>query len=370
MESQTAIEILCRVDGTVIEVLRDELGLAPCFPPGGSLTAAVEPGCLPDAVRFLRAIREDRSALDCRLRIALPTEVIPLFFLGYQNDGGITIAGARELLSREQLVQDLTRSMDRSAQGFQESHPNPEDRGDLHRDALLALTAHDLRNHLNGILAASQYLLEDAATLLEAEHVTLLQSIESSGRSMFDEIDEVLEASAIESGNVKPDLKPINVLALIKKNISSNQARAERKKVRLELMAAEALPPIMADPIRVNRVVEILLTRSIDACSAGGRIEIAVGVRDQNVVLSVRSEKTAFSVEGMQSVFHPDQKLIQGVSGKAGTVLAFRLAQRIVEAHGGTIGVEGDARTGLIFTVTLPIAVEPAESLPRTQQSW
>src|SRR5205814_9114055 len=125
------------------EVLHDELGLMSCFQPGVSLTAIAEPGSLPEAVRLLREIRENKLALDFKLDIALTGTVLSVFISGYRTGRGIHLIGTKEPLTRESLFHELV--------GWQVSNSGPESKVAFSRDALLAITAHDLRNHLNGI---------------------------------------------------------------------------------------------------------------------------------------------------------------------------------------------------------------------------
>lgn len=367
MASQAAIAVLCRSDGTFIDVLHDELGLTSCFQPGASITAIVEPGSLPEAVRLLREIREGKLVLDFHLDIALADTLVSLFVCGYQTDRGVHLIGAREPLTRESLFRELTGLTDQGSHGKPASGSKYNKEVFLYFNALLAVTAHDLRNHLNGILAASQYLLEDAVALLEPEHVTLLRSIESSSRATFGLIDDVLEVSTMELANKGCDLRPTDILALIKKSLSLSLAHADRKKVSMELVPPEAVPLIVADPVQIGRAIDTLLTNTIESSSPAGKIEISVAVKAERLMIAVRVEKTAWSAVRLRSLFQPSQSSIQGV--KAVTVLGFRIMSRIVTDHGGAIHVDGDAGTGLTITVALPISGGQSKTLENRQSA-
>ncbi len=351
MGFEPAIAIRCSPSGAVVDILLDELGLRSRFLPGKYLTSIVEPGSSEEAARLLREIRENGLAEESPLRIGLGNDVLPLVFLGYHTDRGSNLIGARRSLSRKDLLRAVARFAERGPQTRQKPGSNAKREDDLNERAVLALTAHDLRNHLNGILAASQYLLADAARLLEAEHVTLLQSIESSGRSLYKLVDNILEASAIEAEGMKLELQPTDVMALIHKKLSISRIYADRKQVRLELAPTGPVPPIMADPVRINWVIDTLLSNYIQASSPGGKIELSVAVKDERMMISLSSEYGGRPAEELSRVLDFQRRSTSGIKG--GTVLAFQIMKRIMAEHGGTIQVDGNVHTGLTITLVL-----------------
>jgi K+-sensing histidine kinase KdpD len=342
MDFQLIIAVRCREDGSVIEVLQDDLGLAALFRAGTSLRSIVEPGSVPAAEQFVREIRENGVALEIGLAIRSADASASLFIAGCRTQSGIHLIGTRESLTRETLLRELA------------SLSNGAGESGLTPDALLALTAHDVRNHLNGILAATQYLLDDAAMLLEPEHVTLLRSIESSGRDMFRVIDDVMQVSLLESSATVLDIQPTDVIALVRKTLSSNRSLAERKKVRLELAPATAVPPVAADPARIERVINSLLASITDSTASGGNVEVSFAAKEQQVLLFVRVENSSMSPEQVRAVFDVAYPSMEGV--KPGTVLAFRVISRIVEEHGGSLEVESATEAGFTIRLALPIS--------------
>jgi signal transduction histidine kinase len=340
MDSQTAITVICRPSGDVVEVLHDDLGLGACFGPGTSLKSIVEPDSAVAAQRLLREIRENGVAFDVKVQIQCQGMGISLLLSGYRSDGAIHLIGAMQPLSRENLVHAFAK------------HLSPQKESTLTHTALLALTAHDLRNHLNGILAASQYLLDDAAEHLEPEHVTMLRSIESSGRDMFRVIDDVMQVAMLESTTRTLELKRTDIVALVRKSVSANRSRAERKNVRLGLTPATAVPFIAADPARIDRMIDRLLASVIDS-APGGMIEFSFAMGDQQTLVLVRVEGSNISGEQLRSILNVSHPSIEGV--KARTVLAFRVMKRIVEELGGSIDVDSATSKELTITLALPM---------------
>jgi signal transduction histidine kinase len=175
---------------------------------------------------------------------------------------------------------------------------------------------------------------------------------------MFRVIDDLIEASAIESGEPELVLAPTDILELIRENLSLNRLSAERKQIRMDLSSAGDLPLISLDPPSISRVVNKLLTKSIQSSRPGGRIEIHVGIEEQQAIISVRSEKSFLSADELRFLSNSYQGGRRGLpKANPGEIIAFRMVNKIVERHGGAFRVECDAGKGLTFILALPIAV-------------
>jgi signal transduction histidine kinase len=223
---------------------------------------------------------------------------------------------------------------------------------------LLEVAAHDLRNPISGILAAGQYLLDDAGYLLDEQHLALLQSIEASSRSMLRLIDDVIELSQIESGKLRLDIQSTDIQPLMNRALLQNQAAAERKKVQLEVEAdgGALLPPIDIDPVRVFHAIDSLVSHTIKLARAGSKIEIGIGARAGKATISLRTDGCGMSAAALRSLFNPFRKgrsTMPGVQG--GTALAFAKVKRIIGAHGGVVGVQAGNGKEWAIKVTLPL---------------
>jgi len=225
------------------------------------------------------------------------------------------------------------------------------------KSQILGIVAHDLRNSISGILNASEYLLEDASGLLGEHDLTLLQAIHSSSRFMLRLIADMLEISTIESGKLRLDRQPTDILPLIEQNLLLNRPIAERKGVRIDVMADGPLPPIRVDPIKMYRVIDNLVTNAIKFSPPGSKIGIRVSVDGDLASISVQDQGPGIPAHELKAVFKLFRTARIGDASRAeGTGLGLGIAKRIVEAHGGHVLLESQVGKGSVFTVTLPVS--------------
>jgi signal transduction histidine kinase len=231
----------------------------------------------------------------------------------------------------------------------------------MKKSHLLRVVAHDLRNPISGILAASEYLIEDLPDASE-DHLALLQAIYSSSQFMLHLIDDLLEISATGSANLEFTFQPTDLVLLVKQDVVLNRLLAERKRVRMVLAAHGTIPLVPADPQKIYQVIDKLVTNAIKFSHPDSGIEIQVGVEDDSAIVSVRDHGTGFPAEELKRVLRPfpsSQSLDQ-----LGPAPAYGLPHitRIVEEHGGHVRVESELGQGSTFTVSLPLT--QASSLP------
>jgi len=363
------IAILCVPNGTLLEVSDDKLGLASDLLRGLPFTSIVDPRSVPKAIRYLRELQDNNSAPACELEIALPQGSCWLFFSGYSTTRGTVLVGCNKRLPTKSAFYSLAKLARHSPDSLraaleeilirERQRTRPIQTLDSPEVSFLMALAHDLRNPLAGALAASQYLLEDAAGSLEEEHSELLRSIESSSRMALQLIDDMLEISTAQPSDLRLDLQPTDILSLIDQNLRLNRLLGARKGTRLDVMTDGPVPAICADLPRMNRVIGDLLRNAIELSPPAGQVEIRVGTQGERVMISVRDEGAGFPADELEATLDPFHKQR---THRRSTGLGLRLAimKRTVEAHGGQVLVESKVGHGSTFTILLPISVQPA----------
>ena len=238
------------------------------------------------------------------------------------------------------------------------SNSDARNNGDFDPIQLLEVTAHDLRNPISGILAAGQYLLEDANSVLDDHHLALLQSIDSSSRSMLRLIEDALELCGIESGHLRLEIETTDLQPVMNRALLLSNMVADLKQIRMEVehRGGTSLPPICVDPVRILHALDSLLLTSIKLARPGSRISIGAGSRGNRLTVCVRSEGFGISPVALRSLFNPFRRGRNNRPGvEGGIALSLAKVGRIIEAHGGAVRVEGRQGSELLIKLALPL---------------
>ena len=393
--------IICERDGTVTEVIRDGLGLGSRLASGSDLIAVVSPFHVRRATRFLRSAYRTHAAFDCALSVSARSGMVRLYCSGVSVDLRTVIVATREPLALsipQELVRlaekrpdalgtmlkelavwrkhggsvvpaasgDLTdRGQSATAEGEVRSRVAAAHSALPARRRLLELAAHDLRNPVSGILAACQYLMEDASRFLEPHHIVVLCSIESSTRLALQLIQNLAEIPSIRLSKPQLELQPTDIASVLQEAVAAVRSLADMMKVKVHVRAKEQGPAFRGDPIRLGEALSGLIVNAIGSAHLGGRVEIVTSVRADEVSIAVHREYADSA--GRSSLPAPGESAPKNSPRKLSDVHAGLLlarAKRILKAHGGTVRAEIHGKQGNSWTVTLPLA---AEQLARRQ---
>jgi K+-sensing histidine kinase KdpD len=392
---QTALAIVCGEDGKLTEILHDELGL-PRLQLGAIFTSLLLPSSRRKATRFLRAAIGSHAALDWDLDVALAQGVVRLYFSAGFTDRAMTIIGTKEPLGVSTFPEGLAeqgyegvealapalRKLRHKREAQSKSSRRLHEKLDLLNSSLqapaarppkmrakkaalkqiqlLEVVAHDLRNPISGILAASQYLIYDAAPVLEEQHLTLLQSIESSTELLLRIIEDLLEIPAIAPRELRKHVQPTDLSWLAGRSAAMNRPLADSKNVRMEIRTVGQVPCLNVDPLKMTLAINALLANAIKCSQPGNMIGVTIVKLPDSVAITIREEGQNTSFNDLKALF---EALRHGrsVQGLKETRTAFTLAnvRRIIEAHHGTIEVETNVGNVLGLTVTLPLPLHP-----------
>jgi len=231
-------------------------------------------------------------------------------------------------------------------------------RNDPPERVLLELAAHDLRNPLSGVLTATQLLIEEASPVLTPDQRILLRSIESSTQFMLRLVDDMVELPQLKAGDRKLDWHSVQIGLLVEHVVAVNRPLAENRRIRLEVGVPRPEVTVTADPVKLVRALEVLLTSSIRSTDAGGRIELLVDEEpDQVVVLTLRHQAAAHSSAGLRSMFEPSlTNRTKRKFSEERAALTFAYARGIVEAHKGTVQVNVDRTGTSSVVISLPVS--------------
>jgi len=225
------------------------------------------------------------------------------------------------------------------------------------KDQFLANVSHELRTPLNSVIGFSDLLLTMASpdSPLTDTQRDYLETIARNGRHLLDLINELLDLSKIAAGRMELRLEPLSLDALFSEVVDTVRAQLEARKHKLALEPPRETVVVMADRGRLRQVLLNLLSNAIKFTTDGGRITLSVRVDGDRVRVAVSDSGIGIAPADQQKLFQEFVQLDGSPSRRyEGTGLGLALSKRLVELHGGAIGVESQLGKGSTFWFTVP----------------
>jgi len=227
-----------------------------------------------------------------------------------------------------------------------------------HKSQFLANMSHELRTPLNAILGYTALMVDGAYCEPSEKMLPVLRRLEANGRHLLGLINDVLDLSKIEAGQLMLELSDYSFKDIALTVRSTLEPLAFDKKLAFKLDLAPELPPGRGDGRRLTQVLINLVGNAIKFTDAG---EVLVKAEADNgsFHLSVRDTGPGISASDQAKLFQEFQQADNAITRKkGGTGLGLAISKRIVEMHGGKIWVESQVGQGSTFSFTLPVRVE------------
>ena len=224
------------------------------------------------------------------------------------------------------------------------------------KDELVAMVSHELRNPLNAMLGWVTLL--NSGKLDEGAQSRALAIIERNARAQAQLIDDLLDITRVASGNLRLDLRPVDLAPVVEKALDAMYPAAEAKSIAVTADLHRPLEMAAGDPDRLHQVVANLLSNAVKFTPGGGTIAVSLKRDGEEARITVRDSGDGISAAFLPHVF---ERFRQGEEGpgrrQGGLGLGLAIARHIVEGHGGTISVDSPGEgQGATFTVSLPLA--------------
>ena len=234
------------------------------------------------------------------------------------------------------------------------------------KDQFLANVSHELRTPLNSVIGFSDLLLTEEAggASLTAMQRDSLETIARNGRHLLQLINELLDISKIAAGRMDLKREPLVLEGLFREAADTVRAQLDARHHRLVIDPLPEPYSVLADHIRVRQVLLNLLSNAIKFTPDGGQITLAAGAADGGRTVRVAVCDTGIGIDaGDQAKLFREFVQVDASASRRyeGTGLGLALCKRLVELHGGAIGVESALGRGSTFWFTLPRAAERPE---------
>jgi signal transduction histidine kinase len=249
------------------------------------------------------------------------------------------------LRERARVEEELRAAVQREQEGRAKAEAS-----DAFKEVFLGILAHDLRNPLNTVLTTARVMA--MGENLPADMSKKVNRMINSGVRMQRMIDQILDLARarLTDGIPVERGEPRDLAQLV--NSVVDEMRAAHPTRTIELVTSASVAPIDAD--RFEQVVSNLIGNAIVHGAPDGPIRVEVGTRGAVASVRVRNQGTPIDAESLEQLFNPFQRGVRPRPAKGGLGLGLYISERIVTAHGGSIKVDSDERSGTVFEACFP----------------
>jgi signal transduction histidine kinase len=215
--------------------------------------------------------------------------------------------------------------------------------------------SHELRTPLNAIIGFSQVLREQMFGPVNEKQAEYLDDIVSSGNYLLALINDVLDLSKVEAGQVELEMQPFSVREALERGVVMVRERATEDGVDIALASDLDVDVVEGDERRIKQVIFNLLSNAVKFTPPGGEVDVSAARVNGEVRISVADTGPGVAVEDHERIFEEFQQTEAGLEQREGTGLGLALSKRFVELHGGRIWLESEPGRGSTFVFTLPV---------------
>jgi signal transduction histidine kinase/PleD family two-component response regulator len=250
------------------------------------------------------------------------------------------------------VVRDVTQA--KSAESLLRQAKEEAERANRAKSEFLSRMSHELRTPLNSILGFAQLL---ALADLAVQHQSNVQQILKGGYHLLELINEVLDLARIEAGRLNMSPEPVQIKDAVKEALDLVRPIANSQNISLSVdFSAHSERYVHADRQRLKQVLLNLLSNAIKFNRSNGMVVLKCEeAQNGRLRIEVADSGSGIDPEGLKKIFTPFERLGADRNAIGGTGLGLALAKRMIEAMGGSIGVESTLGVGSRFYIELAL---------------
>jgi signal transduction histidine kinase len=226
------------------------------------------------------------------------------------------------------------------------------------KSVFLATMSHELRTPLNSIIGFTELLEQERTGPLNKEQKQQLGVVRESGSHLLNLINDILDISKIEAGQLKVSRESFDLRALIERATRATKPLSKEKSIELEVEIADDVNSISSDRRRVEQILLNLLSNAIKFTDEG-KIHVSCSLQGREVSVSVRDTGIGIRSQDVERLFKPFQQIQTGRHFE-GTGLGLSICKKLLDLLGGRIEVHSEWGKGSTFSFALPVE-EPKE---------
>jgi signal transduction histidine kinase len=225
------------------------------------------------------------------------------------------------------------------------------------KDKFFSIIGHDVKGPLNSLTSFSGLLINHWDSLSKEEIQMLAKDLDKSLKNLFALLENLLEWSRSQTGNIEFKAEEFDLAAVLKENEELLKTQAQNKKLSLVNNNGVEVK-VNAHKHSVNTVIRNLLSNAIKFTPEGGTITLSAQKNENEIKVSISDTGVGMSEKVMQKLFRIDAKHSTiGTADEKGTGLGLILCKEFIEKNGGQIGAESEVGKGSVFYFTLPCSI-------------
>jgi signal transduction histidine kinase len=235
-------------------------------------------------------------------------------------------------------------------------------RMDKVKDEFIQNISHELRTPLMLIKGYIELMLRGVLGYITPEQTDALHTVLQRSNVIIEMVNDILALTREQSEPMR--LETLNLSQIVDASAALAFAAAESAGIRITVSSPADLPPIIGDARRLGQVLDNLMGNAIKFSPTGGEVTVTVARRDARVVVSVADQGIGISADDLPHIWERFYQADTSATRRfVGSGLGLAIVKRIVEAHGGEVGVISTPGQGSTFSFTLPVQTTPAPQI-------